>query len=175
MPENMGNAQIQSILQSLGERVPTGSRLYLIGGSALALLGSPRLTLDLDFIGDDVSPSELHQIILQVAKELKILVEAVPLDRFIPLLEGSSERSIRIGEFGNLEVHVADPYSIALSKLDRGFDADLDDIVFLARQRFIDIEELARITQAALPRAREFDINATEMLAHLQTVRTRLA
>jgi len=107
------NSQIQSVLRALGERVPASSRLFLLGGSALALLGSPRLTIDIDFIGDDVSPSELHQTIIRAATELKIFVEAVPLERFIPLPDGSSERSIRIGQFGNLEVYVTDPYSIA--------------------------------------------------------------
>ena len=40
----MNTPEIQAILQKLGERVPPSSRLILIGGSALALLGSPRLT-----------------------------------------------------------------------------------------------------------------------------------
>ena len=65
----MDNIQIQSILQVLGERVPPSSRLYLVGGGALAMLGSPRLTIDIDFWGDDISPSELRKTILQIAKE----------------------------------------------------------------------------------------------------------
>ena len=170
----MDNPQIQSVLQTLGERVPPSSRLLLVGGGALVLLGSPRLTIDIDFIGDDVSPNELHQTLMQAAKELKIFVEPVPMERYIPLPDGSNERSIRIGQFGNLEVHVADPYSIALSKLDRGFDTDLDDIVFLVKRGHVDLTELGRMTQAVLPRAREFDINPAELLAHLQIVRDRL-
>ena len=129
----MDNAEILSILHALGKRVPPSSRLILVGGSALALLGSPRLTIDIDFIGDDLHPNEVQKAIMQAAKELKIYVEPVPLEQFIPLPKGSAERNIRIGQFGNLEVYVADPYGIALSKLDRGFDTDLDDIVFLIR------------------------------------------
>src|SRR5262245_40671655 len=113
----MDNTEIQNILQMLGERVPPSSRLVLIGGSALALLGSPRPTIDIDFVGDDTHLSPLHKRILQAAKELKIYVEPVPIDRFIPLPKGSRERNIRIGQFGNLEVYVADPYSIALTKV----------------------------------------------------------
>jgi len=37
----MDNAEIQSVLQSLGERLPSTFPLVLVGGSALALLGSP--------------------------------------------------------------------------------------------------------------------------------------
>lgn len=169
----MDNAEIQSVLNALGERVPPSSSLILVGGGALALLGSPRLTIDIDFVGDDVNPSELHRKIIQIAKELKIHVEPVPMSRFIPLPEGSEKRSIRIGQFGNLEVYVADPYSIALSKLDRGFDTDLDDIVFLVQQNHVSLSELERITQSALSHARKFDFNP-EIPAHLQELKNRL-
>lgn len=89
--------------------------------------------------------------IMQIANELKIVVEPVPLDRFIPLPMGSTERNIRIGQFGNLEIFVADPYGIALSKLDRSFDTDFEDIVFLIQQNLISLNELERITHNALP------------------------
>jgi hypothetical protein len=167
------NTEIQSILQTLGERVPPASRLILIGGGALALLGSPRLTIDIDFIGDDVHPSELDKVIMQAAKELKLYIEPVPLERFIPLPSGSNERNIRIGQFGNLEVYIADPYSIALSKLDRGLDTDLDDIVFLIHQNHITLDELEKITQAALSQAHKFDFHP-EISAHLQELKNRL-
>lgn len=76
----MNNTEIQSILQALGERVQRPSRLVLVGGSALALLGSPRLTIDIDFVGDDLHPNELHRSIIQIAKELQVHVEPVPLN-----------------------------------------------------------------------------------------------
>ncbi|HSG43358.1 MAG TPA: hypothetical protein VLA72_09415 [Anaerolineales bacterium] len=76
----MDYTEILSILQKLGKRVPPNSRLVLIGGGALALLGSPRLTID--FVGDDIHPTPLHKTIMQTAEELKIHIEPVPLDRF---------------------------------------------------------------------------------------------
>jgi hypothetical protein len=170
----MDNSEIQSILQILGERVPALSRLYLVGGGAMVLLGSPRLTIDIDFIGDDISPSELHRTIMQIAKEMKIYLEPVPIERFIPLPEGSQNRTIRIGQYGHLEVFVADPYSIALSKLDRGFDTDFDDIVFLVRHKFVDFEILERMTGEALLRASEVDMNPADVLAHLKELKERL-
>jgi Nucleotidyltransferase of unknown function (DUF6036) len=145
----------------------------LVGGSALAMLGSTRLTIDIDFIGDDMSPDELQKFIIQVAKERKIVAEAVALDRFIPLPNGSDQRMIHIGRFGNLEVFSADPYSIALSKLDRGFDTDIDDIIFLVKCHLIDIPKLERIMKEALPRAHEFDMNATEVMAHFKVLKDR--
>lgn len=95
------------------------------------------------------------------------------MERFVPLPEGSSLRNRRIGKFGHLEVFVADPYSIALSKLDRGFDTDLDDIVFLVRNGFVGLRELERMTNDALARAQEFDLNP-EMLEHYSELKRRL-
>jgi len=173
IPDNMNNSEIQNILLTIGERVPPASRLVLIGGSALALLGSSRVTIDIDFVGDDLKPEPLHKIILEIAREHKIHVEPVPIERFIPLPTGSAARSLRIGQFGNLEVYVADPYSIALSKVDRGFDIDLDDIVFLIRHNYIILDELERIISEAIPLARKFDLNP-DILVHLQALKKRL-
>jgi hypothetical protein len=169
----MDLTEIRAVLQKLGERVPVGSALTLVGGSALALLGNARLTIDIDFWGDDIHPNELHQTILQAAKELKISAEPVPLDRFVPLPKDNAERLIHVGTFGNLEVSVADPYSIALSKLDRGFDTDLEDIVFLVQTSYVNFDEFVRMVMAALPQAKKFDFNP-EILEHLQELKNRL-
>lgn len=96
----MDKAKLESILTILGEHVPPASRLFLIGGSALTLLGSPRPSLDIDFIGDDIHPNELHAALLEKAREMKLQIEAVPLERFIPLPDGNEQRHIFIGQFG---------------------------------------------------------------------------
>lgn len=139
----------------------------------MALLGSPRLTSDIDFIGDDIHPSELHKIIMQAAKELKIGADPVPLDRFIPLPEGSADRVIHIGQFGNLDVSVADPYSIALSKVDRGFDTDLADIVFLIQNGHISFNDFERMVRDATLSAGRYDFHP-DILEHLQDLKKRL-
>ena len=169
----MDNAEIQSVLQTMGKRVPPASRLVLVGGSALSLLGSPRPTIDIDFIGDDLHPEPLHHIILQIAEELDIDAEPVPLDKFVPLPQGNEERVIRIGQYGNLEIFIADPYSIALSKVDRGADTDYDDLVFLVQHHHVDMDKFERIVQEALPHARQFDFHP-DILEHLQELKNRL-
>lgn len=167
-------SEITALLQTLGENIPTPAPLILVGGSALALLGSPRPTLDLDFLGDDLAPNAMHQWIIEAAQALNVYAEPVPLERFIPLPEGSRERTLYIGRFGKLEVYVADPYSIALSKLDRGFDTDLDDVVFLLRRRLIAWAELEEVVHTSLAHARGFDLDPAQMLAHLNVVQQRL-
>jgi hypothetical protein len=169
----MDNAEIQAVLQSMGTRVPPASRLILIGGSALSLLGSLRPTVDIDFIGDDIHPEPLHQTILRIAEELDIDAEPVPLDKFIPLPHGNEERVIRMGQFGNLEIFIADPYSIALSKLERGADTDYDDLVFLVQHNHVDMSEFEHMLQDALPHAPQFDFDP-DILKHLQELKKRL-
>jgi hypothetical protein len=129
--------------------------------------------VDIDFWCDDVHPNQLHRSIMQIGRELQIHLEPVPLERFIPLPKGSEERSIRIGQFGNLEIHIADPYSMALSKLDRGFETDIDDIIFLIRQNFITLAELERLTRNTISQARRFDLHP-DILEHLQDLKEQL-
>lgn len=170
----MQELNIRAILQQLGDRLPHATRLELVGGGALALLGSPRPTIDLDFVGDDLVPSQLDQAVLSAAKELNIPADAVPLGRFIPLPEGSAERAIHIGQFSNLDVWVADPYSMALSKLDRGLDTDMDDLRFLLRSQFIRLDELAHFVRAAVEHGSQFDLYPEEMHARLDVLRNEV-
>ena len=169
----MDYVELENTLTQLGKRLPPESHLTLIGGSALLLLGSSRLTMDIDFVGDDIEPNELHRQIIQIGRELKIQMEPVPLDRFIPLPKRSEQRVIHVAQFGNLNVDIADPYSIALSKVDRGLDSDFDDIIFLIRKNHITLEELERIIQNAVSNADKFDLHP-DILAHLQELKSRL-
>jgi hypothetical protein len=170
----MKTNQIQIFLKNLGKRYPTAAQLYLLGGSALCLLGSPRPTIDIDFVADDLKKDDLQYAMEEIASEMGLTVEAVPIDRFIPIPHGSDKRNLHFGRFGKIDVYIFDPYSIALSKVDRGFDTDLDDIAFLVKKGHVDFKKLEHITQEALSQASKFDMDPTEVLAHLEELKTRL-
>ncbi len=76
------SADIEEFLRRLGERVQQPTTLYLIGGGALCLLGSPRRTLDIDYVGSDLPmPGDaLATTIRSLAAEMKLEVEGVPID-----------------------------------------------------------------------------------------------
>jgi hypothetical protein len=78
-----------------------------------------------------------------------------------------------IGQFENLEIYVADPCRIALSKLDRGFDIDFEDIIYLIQQSLVSLNELERITRDALPPARKYDFHP-DILVHLKELKNRI-
>jgi hypothetical protein len=164
---------IQEFFKRLGNRYPKQVELHLLGGSALILLGSSRDTLDIDYVGDDIQKDEFQIIVEETAGELELETEAVPIDRFIPLPEGSEQRKIHVGQFGNVNVYITDPYTIALSKLDRGMDADLEDIVFLIQRNHVNLKELETVLQSLISKAGKFDFHP-DIFAHMKELKSRL-
>ena len=79
---------LHEFFQRLSERYPGGGEFYLLGGSALCLLGNPRETLDVDYAvepapGAPVGP--FRTALAEVAAELRLDLEEVPLAEFVPL------------------------------------------------------------------------------------------
>lgn len=62
----------------------------------------------------------------------------------------------------------------ALSKVERGFDTDFDDLIFLIHGNWVDVGTLEQVTRSALVHAREFDMDTIETLAHLEELKRRL-
>ena len=152
------------LAQRLGERLHTPLRLYLLGGSAMLLLGSPRATKDVDYDLGTTSADDdsARRAIEALATELRLDLEFVPLAEFVPLPAGFEKRHERVGRFGTVELLIFDPYSLALSKIARGFEADLEDVVFLVRRGIIEFDRLRDMFHEALPKAWDADIDPAE-------------
>lgn len=168
MSQAIGTHRITEFLAAVGQRLDAPAQLVLLGGGGLSLLGNPRPTLDLDFNGDEKSSDPLRAILDEVAREQQLDLAAVPLDRFLPLPTNAKDRHIAIGQFGNLHVYVFDPYSIALSKLDRGFDSDIEDVTFLLREEFIAVDSLRLMITELAEQANEYDLNLDQMQQYLE-------
>ena len=95
----IGQESLETLLNATAFRYREPATLILLGGCALALLGSPRPTLDIDYVGDDLDKNELQQVIERTADELQIEIEAVPIDQFIPLPDGADKRKIGVGRY----------------------------------------------------------------------------
>jgi hypothetical protein len=101
--------------------------MYLTGGATAVLEGWRESTVDVDVRFEPDADAALGRI-GEIKERLDVNVElASPLD-FLPPLPGWRERSRFRFREGNLEVFDFDPYSQALSKLERGFELDLDDV-----------------------------------------------
>jgi hypothetical protein len=164
---------IQQFLDEVGNRHGSPARLHLIGGSALFLLGHTRPTLDIDYVGSDLHKSKLQHTIDLVADKMQLDVDAVPLGEFVPIPPDAADRHRLVGRFGSLEVYIFDPYTIALSKIARGFDTDIDDVAYLLRSRAVELGRLSALVHETLARAQGFDLSALEMRQHLEAVLAR--
>jgi hypothetical protein len=173
---NLARDEIRTFLQKLGERYSHLATLYSLGGSALCFLGNPRRTVDIDYTIPSTfdQASELNKVINILADEMHLELEIVPIEEFIPLPKGNDKRHKLIEQFGNLKVYVYDPYSIALSKLSRGFETDLQDILFLLRQNIINLDDLKHYVEAALPQAWDFNIDPTDLLLYFDEIQRLL-
>ncbi len=103
MAAKLSQVEIQDFLQQLGDRYQQPGQVYLLGGSALCLLGSPRQTLDIDYVVSGATGS-LQAEIETLADEMRLELEAVPIEEFIPLPDGADTCHHFIGQFGQLEV-----------------------------------------------------------------------
>jgi hypothetical protein len=170
---NVAAEEIRVFLQRLSERYPQPAALFLLGGGALCLLGNPRRTINVDYAITTPleNAGDFVQAIQALAEEMRIEMEIVAIEEFIPLPPGAEKRHIHIDQFGNLAVYIYDPYTIALSKLARGFEADLQDVLFLLQQGFVTLDSLSRVVEYALPHAWNFDVDPDELRTHFDEVR----
>ncbi len=145
--------RIRAFLEALGREFRHPARLFLSGGEGLVWRGLRGSTRDLD-VTYEVDPqwhgawiSALRELILRTSTSVE---EAGPAD-FIPLPPGAAGRAEFVGRFGTVDVFLFDPYSVALSKLERGHAQDLDDVRALLAKGVLDPAELRRLFEAIVP------------------------
>jgi len=171
-PKQVTRENLFAFLERIGERWTSSASFYLLGGGALGLLGNLRETRDLDYTVD--LPGDLlndfRRAAVEVASDMHLDLEEVPIGEFLPLPPGAYERKRFVGRFGQVEVFVFDPYSIALSKIARGFESDLDDVMFMLQARLVQFSELQRYFQIILPQAAKFDIDPREFRQYFEEI-----
>jgi hypothetical protein len=136
--------RIKRLARELGRAVAPGTRMYLTGGATAVLEGWRDSTVDIDVRFEPDSDAALSRI-KDLKEELAVNVElASPLD-FLPPLDGWQDRSRFRFREGNLEVFDFDPYSQALSKLQRGFELDLKDVQSMVSSGQVEPERLLEL------------------------------
>jgi len=124
--------------------VPVGTRMYLTGGATAVLEGWRDSTVDIDVRFEPDADAALSRI-SEIKERLEVNVElASPLD-FLPALPSWQERSRFRFREGNLEVFDFDPYSQAMSKLERGFELDLLDVRSMIQAKQVEPAKLASL------------------------------
>src|SRR3954468_8394408 len=132
---------------------PVGSgrvRIYLTGGATAVLEGWRASTIDIDVRFEPESDALLREL-AGLKERLGINVELASPPDFIPELPGWRERSPFVFRDGNVDVHHFDPYSQALSKIERGFVHDLGDVEAMLERGLVERAELRRLYRAIEP------------------------
>ena len=112
-------------------------RIYLTGGATAVLEGWRAATIDVD-VRFEPEADELLRALPDLKNSLGINIELASPPDFIPELPGWRERSPLVFEEGKVAVHHFDPYSQALSKIERGFEQDIADVQSLITHGLVD-------------------------------------
>lgn len=137
--------------------------MYLTGGATAVLEGWRASTVDIDVRFEPDTDAVLVHI-PRLKERVGINIEfASPLD-FLPPLPGWKDRSRFRFREGNLEVFDFDAYSQALSKLERGFDLDLEDVRNMVEAERVDPAKLLELYLAIEPELFRFPTVTPERL-----------
>ena len=143
-------SRVRELAKRLGRVAPGRTRLYLTGGATAVLEGWRPSTIDVDLRLEPESDALLREL-AGLKDRLGINVELASPPDFIPELPGWRDRSPLVFREGNVDVHHFDPYSQALSKIERGFAHDLLDVQQMLAAGMVEPARLAELFAAIEP------------------------
>lgn len=142
--------RIRELAHQLGRVARGRVRIYLTGGATAVLEGWRRATIDIDLRFEPES-DELLRAIPELKESLGVNIELASPPDFIPELPGWRERSPLLFRDGNVDVHHFDPYSQALSKIERGFTQDREDVQELIKRGLVEPARVRELFDAIEP------------------------
>ncbi|MBA2476830.1 MAG: hypothetical protein H0V40_12855 [Actinobacteria bacterium] len=119
--------RIRRFMRALGAAADAEGAAYLTGGTTAVLLGWRASTIDVD-IAFAPETDALLQAVSRLKHELRVNVELVSPEDFVPVPAGWEGRSLFAAREGPLSFYHYDLYSQALAKLERAHAQDLDDV-----------------------------------------------
>ena len=137
MPQRADRERIGAFLGALGRAAKDPGQVYLTGGATAVLVGWRATTVDID-VRLEPDADVLLRRIAELKEELDVNVELASPQDFIPALPGWRDRSPIVAQEGRLTVRHLDPYSQALSKVERAFAQDLVDVAEMVQRGLVD-------------------------------------
>jgi hypothetical protein len=136
--------RVRAFMRAAGAAAAHEGICYLTGGATAVLVGWRATTIDVD-VALEPEQDELLRELPRIKNELGLNVELASPRDFIPLPAEWEGRSISVGREGSLSFAHFDPYSQALSKLERGHAHDLEDVEAMARLGLIEPARLLEL------------------------------
>jgi hypothetical protein len=143
-------ARLEALAEKLGQSAPLRTTVYLTGGATAVLEGWRSSTIDVD-VRFEPDSDPLLRALPAIKEELHINIELASPPDFVPELPGWRERSPLVLETGNVQLRNFDPYSQALSKIERGFSQDLKDVSDMLASRLVEPERLRELYEQVEP------------------------
>lgn len=137
MRDVTGETKIREVMRLLGRAARTDVRVYFTGGTTAVLLGWRDSTVDID-LGFSPETDEIFRAIPEIKEVLRVNIELALPSHFIPPLPGWEDRCVSIGREGKASFFHYDPYSQALSKIERGHDKDMADVAAMMEKGLIE-------------------------------------
>jgi hypothetical protein len=141
---------IRALARALARIARGPVRIYLTGGATAVIEGWRETTVDVDLRFEPEDDALLHAL-PDLKERLGVNIELVSPPDFIPELPGWRERSTHVLTEGSIEVHHFDLYSQALSKIERGFEQDLEDVRIMIERDLVEPARLRELYQAIEP------------------------
>ena len=155
MRELADAALIRAFMHAAGAAAKREGVCYFAGGATAVLVGWRATTIDVD-IALEPEQDELLRALPAIKAELAVNVELASPRDFIPLPAEWEERSLGVGREGVLRFAHFDPYSQALSKLERGHRRDLEDVKAMLRLELVDRRRLGKLFDEIEPELYRF-------------------
>ncbi len=143
-------ARIKALARELARLARQPVQIYLTGGATAVIEGWRESTVDVD-LRIEPDDDELYRALPRLKESLQINIELASPPDFIPELPDWRARSPLILREGTLEVRHFDPYSQALSKIERGFEHDISDVRHMLSTGLVDAERLGQLYDAIEP------------------------
>lgn len=142
--------RLRELARRLGRIASTPTRIYLTGGATAVLQGWRASTVDVDMRLEPDLDALLREL-PALKDDLGVNIELASPPDFIPELPGWRDRSAFVFREGNVEIYHFDFYSQALSKIERGFSQDLDDVAQMLNSGLVEPSRLREIYDTIEP------------------------
>lgn len=139
----------RSFLSDLDDTLSTTLVLHCLGGFAINVTyGLPRPTADIDVC--EIAPNHAKASVMALAgegsplhKKHRVYLQIVTMAS-IPFHYEERLTDICLGFFRHLRLRVLEPHDLALSKLGRNSDVDIEDVKYLGSTVPLDVDLLRR-------------------------------
>lgn len=142
--------RLRELVRELARTARQPVRIYLTGGSTAVLEHWRETTVDVD-MRLEPEADELLRALPALKERLHVNIELASPPDFIPAVPGWRDRSPVVFQEGQITVHHFDFYSQTLSKIERGFAQDLQDVETMFKRGLVESQRLRELYEAIEP------------------------